>query len=114
MAKFTKKDLKTGDIVETRDGDLGVVVTEKDHVYFMSGMYLKVSQWYEETLLDGWNSSGSDVMRVYRNACSFDACKEDYGKEYIVYDREQDEAEEMTLEEVCKALDKNVKIVKGE
>ena len=113
MAKFTRKDLITGDIVETRDGDLGVVITEKDHVYFKSGMYFKVSQWHEETLLDNClGDSGSDVMRVYRNASSFNICRRPYAKEYIVYDRNRDEVEEMTLEEVCKALGKNIKIVK--
>lgn len=113
MAKFTRKDLITGDIIETRDGDLGVVVAEKDHVYFRSGMYLKISQWIEETLLaNSLGDSDSDVMRVYRNASSFNNCKWPYAEELIVYDRKRDEAEEMTLEEICKALGKNIKIVK--
>jgi hypothetical protein len=41
--------------------------------------------------------------------CCFNAFEHNYGT--LVYERK--EVEEMTLEEVCKALGKEIKIVKG-
>ena len=38
MAKeFAKKNLKTGDIIETRNGELGVVILEKDCILYQAG-----------------------------------------------------------------------------
>jgi hypothetical protein len=55
-----------------------------------------------------------DIMAVIRPVTiedmSFDAFEKKLGR--LVYERE--ETVEMTIEEVCKALGKNVKIVKGD
>ena len=108
--KFTNKDLKTGDVVVTRDGDIGVVIVERNTIFFKSGMYISVS-CIKEDLTGGMFDSKSDIMCVYRNARCFKDCSD--GTADLIYDRDRYETEEMTLEEICKALGKNIKIVKG-
>lgn len=34
---FTKKDLQTGDIIQARNGDRGVVILEKDCILYQKG-----------------------------------------------------------------------------
>ena len=108
--KFTNKDLKTGDVVVTRDGDIGVVIVEKDTIFFKSGWFILISR-INENLTGGPFCANADIMRVYRHARCFKECRD--GIADLIYDREKIEnVEEMTLEEVCNALGKNIKIVK--
>ena len=106
---FTKADLKTGDIVKQRDGIVQVFIKELN-VFITK---------------DGFNNSGSfkndlthkydhdfDIVAVRRpvdgSDCQFTAFDRDFG--YLVYERQ--EVEEMTLEQVCKLLGKEIKIIK--
>lgn len=109
---FTMKNLKSGDIVKDRSGDIGIVNAElgailqpnsDDTAYFTS---------YHDDLTNRFNSDYDIVAvrrPVTRDDFSLNAFKYELGK--LVYERK--EVEEMTLEQVCKALGKNIKIVKG-
>ena len=110
MKNFTKNDLSSGDFIQLRDGRYGVVVRDIDTIVLPNGTYLDIN-YYNTDLKSKWESVEHDIMKVYRGCKCFDHCK-NYSGKIVVYDREQDEVEEMTLEEVCKALGKNVKIVK--
>ena len=110
--EFTKDDLRTGDIVLLRSGDVKLYIKE-GHIFV--GLR-HMGDWDYDTAftnsLKRTSSSTYDIVSVRRpdkvSDISFDAFEKNLGT--LVYER--DEAVEMTLEEVCKALGKNVKIVK--
>lgn len=116
MKNFTKKDLKNGDFVELRNGMIGAVIVDADNIVLNSGGFMEISG-YNDDLTNKPGPFGRDnnydIMKVYRGDRSFRQIKTVLHGAPI-YDRNLIETvEEMTLEEVCKALGKNIKIVKG-
>lgn len=106
--KFIKADLNTGDVVKFRNEVIGIVNLELK-------MIIRKDDWTDLcTLDDNLNNMDSDwdiiaVRRpLFKHDCQFCAFKKYYGT--IIYERP--EPEEMTLEEVCKLLGKEIKIVK--
>lgn len=111
---FTKADLKGGDVVKRRNGRVEIVCLEVGALISRSacGYLLNL----KNDLTDGYYGSEFDVVAVKRPEffCDYryDAFDKIPGK--LVYERkETEDAEEMTLEEVCKALGKEIKIVKN-
>lgn len=109
---FTKADLKNGDVVKNRDGGVEIVCLETDTLIAQNGGFDRLSALNNDlTYGDGTFKLG-DIMAVRRpkqpHECSFRAFDEGYGE--LVYERS--EPVEMTLEEVCEALGKDIKIVK--
>lgn len=110
--EFTKEDLKNGDIIKFRGGAIGVAIPEINSVLF------KEAQTDLQLLTEDMRHSRTgryDVMAVRRptnyEGCSFYAFESFHKNDTeLVYERK--EVEEMTLEEVCKALGKEIKIVK--
>ena len=50
MAKeFSKKNLQTGDIIETRNGEFGVVILEKDCILYQAGGLDEIQQVCRKT-----------------------------------------------------------------
>ena len=110
--KFTKADLKTGDIVMQRDGTIQITNREL-------GMFI-TNDWWND--MDSFNSElinymdeQFDIIAVRRpqkkSDCTFQAFKNESG--ILIYKRkEAEEVEEMTLDEVCKLLGKEIKIIK--
>ena len=112
--KFTKADLKTGDVVMQRDGLVQIANCEL-------GMFITQIGWND---MDDFNSALNhktcdefDIIAIRRPKakfeCRFDAFETKSGT--IIYERkeqEKREVEEMTLAEVCKLLGKEIKIVK--
>lgn len=107
--KFTKCDLKSGDIVTFRNNQIGLVFTELNGVVFnglcgqtdLSSINLHLFDVYD---------SDWDIVKVQRPKTIVQTLTEYWGEAPIIWERE--ETVEMTLAEVCKALGKNVKIVK--
>ena len=65
MAKeFTKKDLQTGDIIETRNGEFGVVILEKDCILYQAGGLDELDVFTEDLFVDGPERDG-DIFKVY-------------------------------------------------
>lgn len=108
--EFTMNDLEEFDIVLMRNGEVRIVV---GHMYIdRHGYMCGPKNQYSNDLTRPFDSH-RDIIAVRRPVTledmSFDAFEKKLGR--LVYERE--ETVEMTIEEVCKALGKNVKIVKG-
>ena len=106
---FTKADLKTGDVVLKRNGEVEIINRELGMLICKSGWNdLKDVREDLTSILD----SRYDIIAVRRpkekGDCNFEACEHKWGK--LVYERK--EVEEMTLEQVCKLLGKEIKIIK--
>lgn len=109
--QFTKSDLKTGDVILRRNGFVEIANCELK-------MFIEQNGW---TDFDDINSdlthliggSDWDIIAVRRpnkkHECRFNAFDKKLGT--LVYER--NEPEEMTLEQVCKLLGKEIKIVKS-
>lgn len=108
---FTKDDLKTGDVVKRRNGWIGIINRGFE-------MLISKSGWDDLDCINEdltcKHDSDYDIVAVRRPCakfhCIFDAFKYNFGE--LVYDRDRDETVEMSLEEICTALGKNIKIVK--
>lgn len=107
--EFTKANLKTGDVVKLRDGDVGIVNLGLD-MCILSRSWLDLKH-YDVELKDDTDLD-LDIIAVRRptmpHHCQFCAFDNNFGT--LVYERK--EVEEMTLEEVCKLLGKEIKIIK--
>lgn len=113
MKIFTKADLKTGDVILRRDGYVEIINLELEMCICQNGGYNDLED-IEGDLTCKCGDPHDDIIAVRRpirkRDCSFNAFKEEWG--ILIYDRERDEVEEMTLEQVCKLLGKNIKIIK--
>ena len=110
--KFTKADLKSGDVILRRDGSVEIVCLETGALIRRDGF--NILDELTDDLLSTFNDDDSDDIIAVRRPkqpyhCQF--CAFDEGLGELVYER-GDEPEEMTLEEICKALGKEIKIVK--
>ena len=110
--KFTKADLKSGDVILRRDGSVEIVCLETGALIRRDGF--NILDELTDDLISTFNDDDSDdVVAVRRPKQSYHCqfCAFDEGLGELVYER-KDEPEEMTLEEVCKALGREIKIVK--
>lgn len=109
--KFTKADLKTGDFIKLRDGCVGIVNAELGAIAYRASNRGDLCNY------------SSDLKCIYQSCCDIMAVrrpmsKSDFSFDIFVYETgklvyERKEVEEMTLEQVCKLLGKEIKIVKG-
>lgn len=106
---FTKSNLKNGDVVLYRNKTVGIVITDLEVIVQPNG-YVRLDS-IEKDLTNIINHD-YDIVSVRRPfgaaSCGYKAFEHDAGQ--LVYERE--EVEEMTLEQVCKLLGKNIKIIK--
>ena len=107
--KFTKSDIKAGDILIFRNHEAGIAFPDANCVLY--DHYEKVSGFSDikEDLTDKFTSDW-DITQVRRPDTFEHLMKGGWKDAPIIWNRE--EVIEMTMEEVCKALGKNVKIVK--
>lgn len=110
--EFTKADLKTGDVVLRRNGDVEIVYCELGTLICKEGGYNLLSHFRNDLTHNTMREY--DIIEVRRPKekcdCCFDAMSA-HRRGTLVYERK--EVEEMTLEQVCKLLGKEIKIVKG-
>lgn len=121
MSNFTKKDLISGDILVSRDGPIGLVVVGMDNSYRSiiwswkrGGTIVRdLDEEITESLESADGIPGHDIVKVYRPAQvdHMSTSPAWYDQGFLKYDRDK-VVVEMTMEEVCKALGKNIKIVK--
>ena len=109
--QFKKSDLKNGDIVELRTGERYVYIekyndrfiysTDSDEVIvnLKDGEYSRLANYDDDLRYKGRGKCEYDIMKIL-----------DMGELKWTWEREK--TEEMTLEEVCKELGKDIKIVK--
>jgi hypothetical protein len=108
---FTKADLKSGDIVLRRDRKICVVFAEVNALGHKDGF--DTLKPYADDLTNKVDQS-LDIIAVRRPREPKECNLGYFNREDVtlVYDRKRDEVEEMTLEQVCKLLGKNIKIIK--
>lgn len=106
---FTRANLKNGDVIKRRNGWVEIVCLETGACITTNGFNLLSD--IRDDLTDKMGEE-YDIVAVRRplepSDCQFCAFQHKFGE--LVYERK--EVEEMTLEEVCKALGKEIKIVK--
>lgn len=111
IKKFTKADLKNGDVVKFRNGKVGIVVA--DQKYILAGSeWIDFGSLRDDLLYVHPCDTPYDIMAVRRINTVYgnplNTFIHGYGE--LIFERK--EVEEMTLSEVCKALGKEIKIVK--
>ena len=115
---FTKNDLKTGMIVETRNGNYWLVL--RNHVCDECDMIVEIGAChgfrfdYLNDDLTSKETSGRDIMRV-TSPSVFPNLGEPYVEfgHKVLFDRQNVEKKKMTVAEVCKELGYEVEIIKG-
>jgi hypothetical protein len=107
---FTKADLKTGDVVKQRNGLVGIVNRDLNMMTTKDG-WLDLDN-ISDDLKSVFCHEAFDIVAVRRpeekGDCQFKAIENEFGA--LVYERK--EIEEMTLEQVCALLGKEIKIIK--
>lgn len=107
---FTKEDFKNGDVIKLDNNKVGIVIVDTGTILYSDDTYDRLSDLNNELKM-----THSKIIAVRRptvpHNCRFSAFKCAYGE--LIYERKEEKVEEMTLEEVCEALGKNVKIVKS-
>ena len=112
MKQFTKEDLKNGDVVKFKNGETAIAVVDMGTFVFKDG-FLKFDDVASDlTYTSRIQGDKYTVMAVRRpiHSCECHLKLFNTRSGLLVYERK--EVEEMTLEEVCKALGKEIKIVK--
>ena len=110
--EFTKADLKTGDVILLRNGNVEIVNRELEMFICQNGNWDDFNDYKENLKCRFYvKDKKYDIMQVRRPQakyeCSFSAFEKELGT--LVYERK--EPEEMTLAEVCKLLGKEIKII---
>jgi hypothetical protein len=106
-----KEDLKTGMRVELRNGDIYVVCkntgTDYGDILSSNNTWIELGDFNEDITFKerGSYTSQNDIVKVYKFSGFLDS------KGELLWEREE-EAEEMTMEEICKELGREVKVKK--
>lgn len=109
---MTLKDLRSGMVVETRDGDRYLVLVDGEDIHMMCGDgALHMGQWevqqlYHDDLTRENGFKDHDIMKVYGRVQSFYKVN---ATKNLLWERK--EIKKMTLEEIEKALGYPVKVV---
>ena len=107
--EFTKADLKDGMVVEYNNGNRRMVLGK----YFIGESSHAPLADYTEDLREP-NFPKQTINKVYISSTrSIDYLFDDDNLTLIWERKEKPEPEEMTIEEICRALGKEIKIIKG-
>lgn len=123
VRQFEKSDLKSGDIVELRNGDRYILIKNARHNKYdtSADIFMGINKfgsmplsWYSDSLLNSNGDKSYDIMKISDGFYIPNIfCTHPSGTLVVpdwVWERE--ETEEMTLEEVCQELGRDIKIVK--
>jgi len=113
--EFKKSDLKTGDQIEKSNGKRFVIMlgTQGGDCYVeIGGMVWGNMDGFDENLKDTGGYHEFDVSKVYRSGYQHKYTSKEFDEHELIWKREE-EPQEMTLEEVCKELGREIKIVKN-
>lgn len=96
---FSKEDLQDGDVLHEEDGGVAVVFGER-FIVKQDGYYTKWRCFPLTNLDSTFSCTGWTTSKITRQG-------------EVVFEKEEEpQVEEMTLEQVCKELGKDIKIVK--
>lgn len=107
--EFTKEDLRTGDLLKRQDGYIEMVIKEYGTLLTSDGDWNDLNGIRKD--LTRYYFPEGDIIEVRRPTKAHECCFKNYDAAPIIWRKK--EVEEMTLEEVCKALGKEIKIVKS-
>ena len=114
MSEFTKADLKPCMVVVRRNGVIAGVVENKNGLCLQNArktILCYMSEYRDDLKKKDIKDSEFDIVRVYGfGLYEFDISTDN--RPLLWERKEEPQTEEMTLSEVCKALGKNIKIVK--
>lgn len=109
-------DLKTGMVVEMMNGRRFLVVND----YFIADTGHMPFERYDENMICKLKHNNLDIMKVWtqKEMCNLNSMlRTDWLNEdrfgHLIWDRKNGDYVDMTIEEVCEALGKNVRIVKS-
>lgn len=108
---MTKEDLKFGMVVQYRNDDLRMMMPTSSKAIFVGedGSHGSLELYRED--LTNTMSADCDIVKIYGLVkWSFDALTTNIRDRTLIWERKEEV--EMTMEEICKALGKTVKIVK--
>lgn len=112
VVEFTKADLKTGMIVEHRDGERYMVIG--DRLVSEDDCY-KISDYNNDLKISNLCLSDSDIVAVYNvNTYVLDDISDIFADVCLTTIWRREEVKEMTVAEIEKQLGYKVKIVDGE
>lgn len=106
---FTKADFESGMVVECRNGERYLVLKDK---LLNSAHWKCISDYTAEMKECAKGTRPYDIMKVY-DTIGVTNLVNVFIDDSLILIWERQEVEEMTLEEVCKLLGKEIKIVKG-
>lgn len=121
--QFTKSDLKSGDIVELRNGERYIFIKDAKRSQYdnstdifigINSYHCIPSSHYSDNLLKLRGDKSYDIMKISNGFYIGNIFRPYRSATLITPDWvwEREEIEEMTLEEVCKELGRDIKIVK--
>ena len=113
MSEFTKADLKPCMVVVRRNGEVCGVSENQLGMFLQNARgtcFCQISD-YGNDLIKSKDDYELDIMQVYGLARLNNAISVE-NRPLLWERKEEPQVEEMTLSEVCKALGKNIKIVK--
>ena len=106
---FTKANLESGMVVECRNGERYLVLRDK---LLDSAHWKNINNYTTEMKKYVKGTHSDDIMKVY-DTIGVTNLHNIFYDDNLILIWERQEVEEMTLEEVCKLLGKEIKIVKG-
>lgn len=123
VRQFEKSDLKSGDIVELRNGDRYMLIKNARHNQYdiPADIFISINKfgsmplsWYSDSLLNLNGDKSYDIMKISNGFYIPNIFRTHPSGTLVVpnWIWEREETEEMTLEEVCKELGRDIKIVK--
>lgn len=105
---MTKSDLKSGMIIETRDGERYITIVKEDcEINFMNlqgGTYLDDCELLDD-MTDNIDNT-YDIMKIYKMDYTLNDCKI---TQNLIWERK--EVKEMTIKDIEKELGYNIKII---
>lgn len=115
--EFTKRDLRSGDVIETRLGDRFLILADTPGQHHLLGIKINGTPYWKD--LDGYTNDmrcegvkSFDIMKVWRVVNRLDRPWDvDTSEMLLMFERE--DVREMTLEELKNLLGYTVKIVEG-
>lgn len=104
--RFTKQDLKTGMMVQVRNGTRYVVMLDtpiksvlvREHGYFL---HLKNYRDDLTSHIRGTDDFEYDIVKIYKPRYASDMLIENWGKQILAWTRQEDPIE-ITIEEIAK------------
>jgi hypothetical protein len=97
---MTKSDLKTGMLVQTRDGDIGLVIKKLDIIIFKRD-YMNISDYKEDLSID---TSSAQILKISEQLCNDDLTVYNWTEETVdnclLWERKEQPKETIKIGEV--------------